>query len=197
MGSFDKTCYLTNTAINYRDNSEVVHIVIWNKIKDKAKQGIYEFLNFLYIQKSEMDRNKEFLEKEKDINNWLLVNNINNSLENLTDYKMAIWNYNDYWAIKDQEIETDPFNSVELFFHKWAIDYILWKDIQEIPKEDLLIELLSNLTYFRRWLWLDLYLTWQQYTDIQEMKQMIELNNKTNEFLKKRIKKYKEDWFDD
>jgi len=192
MWSFDKTCHITNTPINYEDWTEVVQIVLWENLSKAAKEWLYDFLQYYSNLQRDIKNETTQLENCKKENcgiEHIFQNRINEIKDILYDFQISIGYYNDYWSIENNEIESDPFSNVELFFHKWAIDFILWKDIKEIPKDKVIYEILIALYLYRRWLWLDLCLVWQQYSDSNEIKNLIELNNKTNQFLKEKLKR--------
>jgi len=185
MGCFDVTCRLTNTSIS--SGEDCVLIILEN---DSAIH-FYDLKDSVYRQSKRKSQEFEkyeieLIEKDSAFSKgWFLP------IKGVYSGR-----YNDYGSLEDESILPSDFEENyrmyhSLFFHKWAVEYILKDKIENLLKNqiDFALKLFSEI-YFLRKSPMDLSLSGQQHKDIDEMKNMIAMNERINLYLSGKISEY-------
>ena len=186
MGCFDVTCRLTNTAIS---SGEDCILVI---LENDSNENFYDLNQSVYKQSEresqELEKYEiELIEKNSDFSiGWFLPIN-----------GVYVGKYNDYGSLEDDSILPDNFEEKyrmehTLFFHQWAVEFILEDKMENLMKNkiEFVSKLFIKINFFRKSL-LDLSLSGQQHKDIKEMQNMIDMNERINSYLKEKIEEYK------
>ncbi len=181
MGCFDKTCCLTNTGISEGEECLVVVLnsktnSLYNIMKEIHYQLERESQEFSVIEKGLIKDNPDLF----DIGDFLPIKNV------------FYGTYNDYGSIEEDENipkDYEEFRMEAQMFHIWAIEELFRVKIKELIKKPIeLVRDLYSKMFFLRKSPFDLHLSGQQHKDIEEMELMVRMNEKTNQYLKLKIK---------
>lgn len=203
MGCFARTCGISGTGIN---EGEKVVIIILNLP--------YKYIDLSTLMSEINDQKEKYhgAEEVKKHSEGFMKSVLNKEVKGMEEWtlfdfkpvnKITKGTYNDYGFIEEvecpEEIEGtqgelygNDSGMAHLLFHEWAVEFLFGKKIKDIKLDiEFVSELLWKIYNLRRspidWM------LGQQHPDIQEMKEQIALNNRTNEYLSVKILKYEKE----
>lgn len=204
MGCFARTCGISGTGIN---EDEKVVIIILNLP--------YKYIDLSTLMREICEQQNKFhgAEEVKGHSERFMNAVLNKEVKGMEEWtlfdfkplkEVARGTYDDYGFIKEierpEEVEGtqgemygNDSGMAHLLFHEWAVEFLFGKKIEEITFDiDFAVKLLWKIYHLRRspvdWM------VGQQHPDIQEMKEQIELNIRTNQFLTEKINQYEKEY---
>lgn len=181
MGCFARTCGLTRTGILEGDKVFLIEL---------NDNELMRYHSFLHKNDRVKQRNKELSEYGDGF--LRVMEAQGNDLFKMKETPIRdayIGTYDDYGGIEEEELHELDTNNIEHFiFHYWAVKVVMG----EVETDMEFVHKFLKKLNFLRTSPIDTTLMGIQHPDIQECEEQLKLNLATNRFLRRRIKKLKE-----
>lgn len=186
MGCFDVTCGLTNTGIS---RGEKCIAIVFNPLPEYIVFSFYNLSGQTWRQSCRNSQELSDVEMELcdsgdfKIGHFLPIKDI------------VVGDYNEYGGVCDENNEDICLYDMDVnnlqMYHVWAIEFLFGKPINE-----LLVDKIQFASDFYQKLFClrkspnDSICIGEQHKSVKEMKTMVSMNNRINEYLEFKIKEY-------